>query len=124
MANASAAGNADGDEPLPGAAGGRDPGTCRLEHARGHMKLVCTAEGLMKCFKERRGVRNQRHHVAVAIRGQIADMVVCGQQIGGCQMLGGQNAVHGLERELGATVQKIGEMAFDRIRSGGRAKRR
>ena len=65
-------------------------------------------------FKERGGVRDDGHKIAVLACGRIATALKYREQIGDGQMLGLENHVHCLEGKLAAAMQKIGKMRLSK----------
>jgi hypothetical protein len=68
--------------------------------------------GADKRLKERHRMRDERDRTSFFVRRQSPGQMQCGKKVGGSQMLGGEDAIHRLQRKLAPTVQEIGEMGL------------
>jgi hypothetical protein len=65
-------------------------------------------------LKERRRMGNDRHQAAFPVVPLVPGPLGKWQKVGSLKVLGREDAVHGLQRELAPVMQKIGDMRLSK----------
>ena len=112
--------DADGDEALPGAPGDGGAGAGGAEDTGRQMKERLDRGGADAGLKESNAVGDDGDRTSfLTEKIMIGVAPGRGKQVGSHELLGGEDSVHGVQRELPAAMEEIGEMGLSKAGLAG-----